>query len=96
MGPAGPVCPEWLKYGPTETITGVLASAGRLLGRRTSAWSLVPSASVIVAWLQGEPGGGGSACAKPASPRTTTAAARTDSRVGRMDTPTRGQTGTCP
>ena len=49
IGPAGPVCPDWLKYGPTETMTGVLAPADRLLGRRTSAWSLVPSGSVIVA-----------------------------------------------
>jgi hypothetical protein len=44
-GPAGPVCPEWLKYGPTERITGVRCAAEMPFGRRMSAWSLVPSAS---------------------------------------------------
>ena len=48
-------------------MTGVLASAGRSLGRRTSAWSFVPSGSVIVAWVHVDPGGGGSACAAGAS-----------------------------
>ena len=61
IGPAGPVCPEWLKYGPMLSITGVLAFTGRFAGRRTSACSLVPSLSVMYAWVHLEPGGGASA-----------------------------------
>src|SRR5215212_9314970 len=39
-GPAGPVWPEWLKYGPIEMITGVFAAAVAPFGRRTSACSV--------------------------------------------------------
>src|SRR3954471_14906999 len=66
-GPAGPVWPEWLKYGPIETITGVLASFGRPLGRRMSACSLVPSPEVIVAGVQSAPSGTFAALAGEAS-----------------------------
>src|SRR4051795_10694334 len=83
-GPAGPVWPEWLKYGPIDRITGVLAFAGRFAGRRTSACSLVPSASVMYAWVHLEPGGGASALA--AAGKSTAAAARA-SKV-RMETGT--------
>src|SRR3954452_7554556 len=83
-GPAGPVWPEWLKYGPIDRITGVLASAGRFAGRRTSACSLVPSASAIEAWLHVAPGGGGSALAGADRARAATATAGA-SRV-RMET----------
>src|SRR3954468_108826 len=75
-GPAGPVCPEWLKYGPIERITGVLAFAGRFAGRRTSACSLVPSASVMYAWVHLEPGGGASAWAAAGKSRAAAARAR--------------------
>src|SRR3954469_17412249 len=84
-GPAGPVCPEWLKYGPIERITGVLAFAGRLAGRRTSACSLVPSASVMYACVHLDPGGGASARAVAGSART---AAMAISGAVRMETPT--------
>src|SRR3954452_15590657 len=84
-GPAGPVWPEWLKYGPIDRITGVLAFAGSDEGRSTSACSLVPSASVIEAWLQVEPGGGGSAFAGAERARAATTATAGASRV-RMET----------
>ena len=42
-GPAGPVWPEWLKYGPIETMTGVLVASVAPLGRSTSACSVTPS-----------------------------------------------------
>src|SRR3954462_6746696 len=48
-GPAGPVCPEWLKYGPIERMTGVLSVSLRPFGRRMSAWSETPSVDGIVA-----------------------------------------------
>src|SRR3954454_247423 len=83
-GPAGPVWPEWLKYGPIDRITGVLAFAGRFAGRRTSACSLVPSASVMYAWVLLEPGGGASALAAAGKSR---AAAAKASKV-RMETGT--------
>ena len=41
--PSSPVCPMWLKYGPTDRITGVRASAGRCAGRSTSACSSTSS-----------------------------------------------------
>src|SRR3954451_17209299 len=83
-GPAGPVWPEWLKYGPIERMTGVLAFAGRFAGRRTSACSLVPSASVMYAWVHFEPGGGTSALAAAGNSRAAAAGAR----GGRMMTRT--------
>src|SRR3954468_591339 len=57
-GPVAPVWPEWLKYGPIETITGVLPVTA--LGRRMSAWRFT-SPFLMVAWLQTEPGGGAAA-----------------------------------
>src|SRR3954468_23182874 len=48
-GPAGPVWPEWLKYGPIDRITGVRAVGARFDGRSTSACSFTPSADGIVA-----------------------------------------------
>src|SRR3954466_15844787 len=48
-GPAGPVWPEWLKYGPIETMTGVLVASVAPLGRRTSACSVTPSEDGIQA-----------------------------------------------
>src|SRR4051812_28033097 len=65
-------------------MTGVFASAGRFAGRSTSACSFVPSASAIEAWLQVEPGGGGSALAGADRARAATATAGA-SRV-RMET----------
>ena len=56
-GPTGPVWPEWLKYGPIDRMTGVLALAGRLAGRRMSACSFTPPDEGIVAWLHLAPGG---------------------------------------
>src|SRR3954449_12715606 len=44
-GPAGPVCPEWLKYGPIERITGVLSVFFEPFGRRMSACSVASPAS---------------------------------------------------
>jgi hypothetical protein len=41
-GPAGPVWPEWLKYGPIDRITGVLSASVAPFGRRTSACSVTP------------------------------------------------------
>src|SRR3954451_6394126 len=55
-GPAGPVWPEWLKYGPIETITGVLASPAEV-GRRMSACSCTPPVEGIVVWVQVAPAG---------------------------------------
>ncbi len=55
--------PEWLKYGPIETITGVLASAGRSEGLRMSAWSFTPSVDSIVSSDQVAPGGTSAALA---------------------------------
>src|SRR3954467_1122674 len=75
-GPAGPVWPEWLKYGPIERITGVLAFAGRFAGRRTSACSLLPSASGTDAWGDLETGGGASAWAAAGKSRAAAARAR--------------------
>src|SRR3954470_19720362 len=90
-GPAGPVWPEWLKYGPIDRITGVLAFAGRFAGRRTSACSLVPSASVMYAWVHLEPGGGASAFAAAGGSR----AAATKARRVRMMTATRDTPEAC-
>src|SRR3954462_16010959 len=56
-GPAGPVWPEWLKYGPIDRITGVLSVAARFFGRRMAACSLTPSAEGMVAWVHAAPGG---------------------------------------
>src|SRR3954451_15021469 len=89
IGPAGPVWPEWLKYGPMLRITGVFALAGRLAGRRTSACSLVPSASVMYACAHLEPGGGASAWAAAGSVR----AARASSGAIRMETHNAGERG---
>src|SRR3954454_7418562 len=44
-GPAGPVCPEWLKYGPIDRITGVLSAFFETFGRRMSACSVAVPAS---------------------------------------------------
>src|SRR3954471_11287118 len=44
-GPAGPVCPEWLKYGPIDRITGVLSAFFEPFGRRMSAYSVAVPAS---------------------------------------------------
>src|SRR3954471_3981821 len=44
-GPAGPVCPEWLKYGPIDRITGVLSEFVEPFGRRMSACSVAAPAS---------------------------------------------------
>src|SRR4051812_35987284 len=70
-GPAGPVWPEWLKYGPMDRITGVLASP-TALGRRMSACSCTPSEEGIVASVQTAPGGTSAA----AAPAGTAASAR--------------------
>src|SRR3954471_11893141 len=43
-GPAGPVCPEWLKYGPIDRITGVLSAFLEPFGRRMSACSVASPA----------------------------------------------------
>src|SRR4051812_6607774 len=91
-GPAGPVCPEWLKYGPIDRITGVLASAGSALGRRTSACSFVPSGSVIVASVHVAPGGTAAACAAPAGSATPSTSAINVTRRRSMNPPTHG----CP
>src|SRR3954451_8799925 len=48
-GPAGPVWPEWLKYGPIERMTGVLSVPLSPLGRRMSACSETPSVDGIEA-----------------------------------------------
>src|SRR4051812_41139507 len=45
-GPAGPVWPEWLKYGPIDRITGVLSASEEPLGRRTSACRVASPALV--------------------------------------------------
>src|SRR3954449_3453578 len=58
-GPAGPVCPEWLKYGPIERITGVLSAFVEPLGRRTSAGRVASPAldgESIHAWVQSASG----------------------------------------
>src|SRR3954449_12073546 len=44
-GPAGPVCPEWLKYGPIDRITGVLSAFLAPFGRRMSACNVASPAS---------------------------------------------------
>src|SRR3954449_3298410 len=44
-GPAGPVCPEWLKYGPIDRITGVLSAFVEPFGRRMSACRVASPAS---------------------------------------------------
>src|SRR3954449_3223520 len=62
-GPAGPVCPEWLKYGPIERMTGVLSVALRPLGRRMSAWSETPSVDGMSASVQAAFGGTSAAVA---------------------------------
>src|SRR3954447_13768622 len=82
MGPAGPVWPEWLKYGPIERMTGVLSFGPRPAGRSTSACSLVPSGSVMYSCVHFEPGGGGSAGAlgAKAAARAQTSAIRSDPR----------------
>src|SRR3954468_8045546 len=56
-GPAGPVWPAWLKYGPIDRITGVLAVGARFDGRRMSACSFTPSVDGIVACDHVAPGG---------------------------------------
>src|SRR3954453_9644490 len=56
-GPAGPVCPEWLKYGPIDRITGVLSVAARFFGRRMSACRLTPPVDGIEACDHAAPGG---------------------------------------
>src|SRR5436305_6036124 len=43
-GPAGPVCPEWLKYGPIDRITGVLSALVEPFGRRMSACNVASPA----------------------------------------------------
>src|SRR4051794_41922803 len=69
-GPAGPVCPEWLKYGPMERMTGVLASPSDL-GRRMSACSVTPSEEEILACDHAAPAG--TASARPAAGTTAKA-----------------------
>src|SRR3954471_21332096 len=73
-GPAGPVCPEWLKYGPIERITGVLASPAAV-ARRMSASSVAPS-DEIEASFQVAPGGTGAAFATAGTRAASSAAAR--------------------
>src|SRR3954452_14958628 len=57
IGSSGPGWPPRLKYGPAETITGVLSVGFRPFGRRMSACSWTPSVDGIVACDQSAPGG---------------------------------------
>src|SRR5919199_2689794 len=79
MGPAGPTCPEWLKYGPIERITGVLVSGARPLGRKMSACSCTPSEDGMVACVHSAPAGTGAA---PATAGSMASAATADAMVG--------------
>src|SRR3954471_22566908 len=90
---AGPSCPEWLKYGPIERITGVLASGGRLLGRRLSAWSVTPSVEGIEACVH-VASGGTSAARAAAGTRASAASARAVARV-LMRTATQSEAEAC-
>src|SRR5215207_1488939 len=63
-------------------MTGVLASFGRSLGRRMSAWSLTPSVDGIVASLHSAPSG--TAPAAPAVAGRTAIAARANRMVRRV------------
>src|SRR3954471_16203585 len=96
-GPSGPVWPEWLKYGPIDRITGVFASAGSDAGRSTSAWSFVPSASRIEAWVHFAPGGGvlRSSAAKAGLASERAAATTAGASRVRMETPTRAPREAC-
>src|SRR3954469_13710169 len=89
-GPAGPVWPEWLKYGPIDRITGVLSVGPRFFGRRMSACRLTPSVDGIEACDHVAPAGtsaaeavAGRAAATMASVVTSAALIWTGTRVPR-------------
>src|SRR3954451_4566989 len=80
-GPAGPVWPEWLKYGPIETMTGVLSVSLRPLGRRMSACSETPSADGIVASVHAAFGGTSAAVAAAGNAATARSARQAAERI---------------
>src|SRR3954471_22635865 len=85
-GPAGPVCPEWLKYGPIDRITGVLSEFLEPFGRRMSACSVASPASdgeEMNASVQSASGYATPAALAAAGNPATTATARTSTNRNR-------------